>query len=183
MAQSIRADYKIHMEDKMSGETNLERTIYNIVHRYVHWRAYTKKGFSARDFEFTFDRLNDLRTKKSTDKPLSANEQRWLRTAAEYIDAVQGVSEELFIRFRGRRDRKGFANLFAETFFRAFYNLSADKMKALGSFVEGDKWESAKRLVLMSISAAAAIDAPDTEGEVIAPIEATADDQQNEEEG
>ncbi len=73
--------------------------------------------------------------------------------------------ELTFIRFRGRRDKKSFANLFTETFFRAFYSISADNMKSLGTFVEGDDWESAKRLVLMSISASAAIDTPELDGD------------------
>jgi CRISPR-associated protein Cmx8 len=161
MAQSIRADFRIHKEEQMTGEKpNLEQIIYGITNNYVHWRARAKTKPLAPDFKFDFDDLNKLRQKKRNDQSLTADEQNWLRGTQAYVDTLQDTAEELFIRFRGRRDRKSFANLFTETFFRAFYGITAKNMKALGGFVEGNDWESAKRLVLMSISAAAAIHTP-----------------------
>ena len=163
------------------AKPNIERTIYNLARNYIHWRAQTKKNFSARSFEFDFKKLNALREKRKKGEMLSGGEQGWLRDAQEYVDAVQSVAEELFIRFRGRRDKKSFANLFTETFFRAFYGISADNMKSLGTFVEGDDWESAKRLVLMSISASAAIDTPELDGDESIVDEFVDDDKESEE--
>jgi len=157
MARSIRADFKVHQEEEMNGSNpNVEQMVLNITRNYIHWRAHNKKNFAAREFEFSFKRLNDLRKKKQTQ--LTVNDRRWLEILPGYVDAVQEVAEELFIRFRGRRDRRSFANLFTETFFRSFYGLSAERMRSLGSYLDGNNWESGKRLVLMSISAAGDID-------------------------
>jgi hypothetical protein len=131
--------------------------IHSIVRNYVHKRAEKKKNFSARNFEFTFEKLDEIREKQKNKSQLTDKEKHWLEILPDFVAAVQDIAEELFIRFRGRRDKKSFANLFTETFFRAFYRISAKNMTALGGFVESDKWESAKRLVLMSISASAAI--------------------------
>lgn len=157
MARSIRADFKVHQEEVMNGSNpNVEQMLLNITRNYIHWRAHNKKNFAARQFEFSFKKLNDLRKKKQMQ--ITVNDRRWLEILPGYIDAVQEVAEELFIRFRGRRDRRSFANLFTETFFRSFYGLSAERMRSLGSYLDGDNWESGKRLVLMSISAAGDID-------------------------
>lgn len=180
MAQSIRADFRKHMEETMNEkEPNVERMIHSIVRNYVHWRAHSKKNFSARNFDFDFKKLNKLRKKQKSNEQLTADEQRWLNILKDYIPAVQDTAEELFIRFRGRRDKKSFANLFTETFFRAFYGINASNMKTLGAFVEGNEWESAKRLVLMSISASAAINMYDGESDF---DDFTDDNQENEEE-
>jgi CRISPR-associated protein Cmx8 len=182
MAQSIRADFRIHTEDAMNeAKPNIERTIYNITRNYIHWRAQTKKNSSARSFEIDFKKLNALREKRRKEARLTSSEQSWLRDAQEYVDAVQGVAEELFIRFRGRRDKKSFANLFTETFFRAFFGINADNMKSLGTFIEGKEWESAKRLVLMSISASAAIDTPEVDSDENTVDDFIDDDKESEE--
>ncbi|MGI8838425.1 MAG: type I-MYXAN CRISPR-associated protein Cmx8 [Pyrinomonadaceae bacterium] len=157
MARSVRADFKIHQEEEMNGSNpNVEQMILNITRNYIHWRAHNKKNFAARKFEFSFKKLNALRKKKLPQYTI--DERSWLEILPEYTNVVQEVAEELFIRFRGRRDRRSFANLFTETFFRSFYGLSAERMRSLGSYLDGDNWESGKRLVLMSISAAGDID-------------------------
>jgi CRISPR-associated protein Cmx8 len=159
MVRSIRADFKVHQEEEMNGSNpNVEQMILNITRNYIHWRAHNKKSFATREFEFSFPKLYALRKKKQKQEQLTFEERRWLEILPGYIDVVQEVAEELFIRFRGRRDRRSFANLFTETFFRSFYGLSAERMRSLGSYLDGDNWESGKRLVLMSISAAGDID-------------------------
>ncbi len=153
MARSIRADFKVHQEEEMNGSNpNVEQMILNITRNYIHWRAHNKKNFATRKFEFSFEKLNALRKKNPTQ--YTVGERSWLEILPEYTNVVQEVAEELFIRFRGRRDRRSFANLFTETFFRSFYRISAERMRSLGSYLDGENWESGKRLVLMSISAA-----------------------------
>ncbi len=145
----------------MNGtQPNIEKLIYRVTRNYIEWRARDRaKSKVSETFIFTFDRLKDVRGKQRKNLSLSEDDRRWLGSADEYIKQMQRTAEELFIRFRGCRNKRRFAPLFTETFcFAPQPSLTPDKQTQLRPYIEGDEWESGKNLVLMSISAVGGID-------------------------
>jgi len=162
MTRSIRQDLNYYIAKKeanMNGtQPNIEKLIYRVTRNYIEWRARDRaKSEVSKDFRFEFDRLNELRRKQQA--KLSGDERRWLEDAKKYIKQMQRTAEELFIRFRGCRNKRRFAPLFTETLcFAPQPSLTPDKQTQLRPYIEGDAWESGKNLVLMSISAVGGID-------------------------
>jgi len=164
MTRSIRQDLNYYIAKKeanMNGtQPNIEKLIYRVTRNYIEWRARDRaKSKVSENFIFTFDRLKDVRGKQKKNLSLSEDDRRWLGNANEYIKQMQRTAEELFIRFRGCRNKRRFAPLFTETFcFAPQPSLTPDKQTQLRPYIEGDEWESGKNLVLMSISAVGGID-------------------------
>jgi CRISPR-associated protein Cmx8 len=204
MAQSIRNDLKYYlniddeeadqMEDSLPNEAqanaakkqpvSLERLIYNLTGNYLRTRAREKFKTDEEGKDISFDFISRwYKLRKANRQPVTEEEKQDRELMRKYIEKLQKIGEDLFIKFRACRSQPKFARLFTEMIcMKPFGQLTPENQERLTPYLyEADEWLRGKGLVLMSICATCSFDMRNV-SQVIETFDSTSNPEESPEE-